>query len=282
MRRCKMSKIVLVERTNLLKLRLEKILEKLGFSEITVYEGSILKFESFLNKVGEVSVFIIDFDQFADELNEYLSAIRDSSAECKSKIVVLTSKTDVSVMATLFTKHINEIVLKPFSDEIFIEKLSRLNSIESVNGLDVIGNMLKGGGTMLSWCKDYEIGVEEIDNEHKGIIEHFEKLYKLMKDGHGHEYYPELINFLENYIHTHFEHEEALQKKINYTDYEIHRGLHNDFKNQVEIFISEHKESTITNIDLVKINLFIKEWLLHHILVEDKKIGTFVISKTNK
>ena len=145
-----MSKIVLVERTNLLKLRLEKILEKLGFSEITVYEGSILKFESFLNKVGEVSVFIIDFDQFADELNEYLSAIRDSSAECKSKIVVLTSKTDVSVMATLFTKHINEIVLKPFSDEIFIEKLSRLNSIESVNGLDVIGNMLKGGGTMLS------------------------------------------------------------------------------------------------------------------------------------
>ncbi len=51
--------------------------------------------------------------------------------------------------------------------------------------------------TSFSWQSDFEIGIEEIDREHKTIIDSYEKLYLFMKSGRGHEYYNEMIEFLE-------------------------------------------------------------------------------------
>lgn len=133
---------------------------------------------------------------------------------------------------------------------------------------------------MLTWCKEYEIGVENIDNEHKDIIENFEKLYNLMSQGHGHEFFHELASFLENYVNVHFEHEEILQKELNYPEHEAHKKLHDDFKEHVSKIILQHTEHGITNNELIKLNLFIKDWIINHILVEDKKLGRFINGET--
>lgn len=72
----------------------------------------------------------------------------------------------------------------------------------------------QGLNQLLQWNDDYAIGVQEIDDEHRSIIERYSILYELMKDGHGHEYYGELILFLNDYVNDHFNHEEQLQKKL--------------------------------------------------------------------
>lgn len=132
---------------------------------------------------------------------------------------------------------------------------------------------------MLTWCKDYEIGVEQIDQEHKDLIDHFEKLYTLMREGHGHEYFKELVYFLENYVQVHLEHEESFQREIAYVNLEAHTKLHDFFREKVERVKQLHPDYKISNEELIKLNLFIKDWLSHHILVEDKKIGDFVLKK---
>ena len=40
------------------------------------------------------------------------------------------------------------------------------------------------------------------------------------------------VKFLKNHSFVHFEHEEAYMKSIDYKDYEIHKRLHDDFRDK--------------------------------------------------
>lgn len=130
------------------------------------------------------------------------------------------------------------------------------------------------------WEKSFEIGVKAIDDEHKAIIDEFSKLYDGMKVGKGHEMYHEVISFLDNYVHTHLIHEELFQQSINYPDYEIHKAKHDEFK----LMIQELKDQNIkevTNEELLRVNILMKNWLVNHILNMDMKIGDFLKEKNS-
>lgn len=129
---------------------------------------------------------------------------------------------------------------------------------------------------LLVWNVQFEIGVPEVDREHQGILEQFAILYSLMVEGKGHLFYPKFLTFLKEYVEIHFSHEEALQKKINYPYYKKHALAHVQFKNQVLELLEQQSHKEITNKDLILLNLFVKKWLIHHILVEDKKIKQFL------
>lgn len=132
---------------------------------------------------------------------------------------------------------------------------------------------------MIGWSKDYEIGINIIDEEHKEIIEEFEKLYSLMREGKGHNFYNELIAFLERYINDHFEHEEAFQDSIDYPKKEEHYQKHLEFKQKVEDLKAKYNKEMATNYELIQVNLMVKDWLLQHILVEDMKLGEYYKEK---
>ncbi len=127
-----------------------------------------------------------------------------------------------------------------------------------------------------TWRKDYTIGIEQIDKEHKLIIDHFDKLYELMKDGKGHEYYDELLTFLVSYIDTHLSNEEKYHEEINYPEKKEHLALHRVFTDKIRSIIEAKDEGNVTDGDLININLFIKKWWIHHILVEDMKVANYI------
>ncbi|NTV90641.1 MAG: hemerythrin family protein, partial [Clostridiales bacterium] len=128
----------------------------------------------------------------------------------------------------------------------------------------------------LIWNREFMIGVELIDREHKEIITRYSELYLAMKSGSGHENYNELLAFLSNYVHNHFMHEESLQQEIQYEHFEEHKALHREFTSKVDNLISSRKDTPVSSSDLIMINLIIKDWLLHHILIEDQRIGNFI------
>jgi len=130
----------------------------------------------------------------------------------------------------------------------------------------------------IEWSELLAIGVDEIDEEHKAIIEKFDDLYQKMRQGKGHEMYDEIIGFLDDYINTHLEHEEAYQREIKYPDYESHKAKHDEFRKIVqEIKDDDHDE--ITHKDLLEVNQLMKNWLLNHIMEVDAAIGKFVKEK---
>jgi len=127
----------------------------------------------------------------------------------------------------------------------------------------------------IEWKKDLEIGVEEIDVEHRTIIETFQKLYEKMRIGEGHELYDEIISFLDGYVDNHLVNEENYQEKIGYDDRASHKAKHDEFRHILKE-LKEDKLESVSNQELIKINQVMKDWLLHHILEVDMKIGEFV------
>jgi hemerythrin len=129
--------------------------------------------------------------------------------------------------------------------------------------------------TQMLWNKDYLIDVDEIDQEHAQIVDKYNELYILMREGKGHEYYAELLAFLKSYVHEHFAHEEQLHKKHNYPLIHEHKKIHEGFKATLTK-IYENSSEKASNRELIRISLFIKQWLIHHILIEDKKFGDHI------
>lgn len=129
---------------------------------------------------------------------------------------------------------------------------------------------------MLKWTEDYKIEVDIIDDEHKQIIDEFEQLYEIMKLGEGHQLYSQIVDFLENYVEKHFDHEESYQKEIQYPFIDEHIEFHKKFRARISQLKLNFKGNKASNKELIELNLIIKDWLINHILSEDKKIADYI------
>lgn len=275
-----MGRLVITEDIEVLKLRLEKALEDNGIKEFETMTNQQVRTVRSNIVFKDALLVIIDLDNQDLDLKVTVESIREHSYHKNIPIMVLSDNSNLTTLNKAIALGCTDFILKPFTNDTFIRKvvlnLAKKDLTQVENENEIRSQHEEEGIHMLKWNTDFEIGVQSIDDDHKNIIEHFEKLYLLMKSGQGHAYYPEFLSFLEEYVDTHFEREEALQREIEYDAYEEHIQLHKEFKMKVKELIRLHGSEVATNIDLIKINLFIKDWLIHHILLADYKIGLFI------
>jgi len=133
-----------------------------------------------------------------------------------------------------------------------------------------------------NWISDYSVHVDEIDNQHKELINRVDKLLEACNQGAGKTVLPEILDFLGNYVVEHFSTEERLMQQYNYPDYSMHKQEHENFIKSY----SELKKYLETNgtgvLSIVKTNRIVVEWLKNHILGTDKKLGAYINQKTNE
>lgn len=271
-----MAKIIFVEDTNILKLRLELLIRNNGLADFEAISTSTLA--SNYKKIN-ADLYIIDLDY---KKNGGVDLINKIKAIDNKPIIALSSKTDISHLKQAIVSGCNDFIIKPFDDKALAYKIKKLigleqNSTYSPN--QYRPETIETGSeskTVIFWDKQFEIDVKEIDADHKSIIMSYQKLYSLMKEGKGHHYYKELVEFLQNYINTHFAREEVLHKRYDYTLKDEHHQIHIEFVASINKLIEKGTSESVTNIDIIKMNLFIKQWLIHHILVEDLKFGAFL------
>ncbi|MDA3845911.1 MAG: bacteriohemerythrin [Vallitaleaceae bacterium] len=276
-----MNKIAIFEDTNILKMRIVNILMDHGYSEIDYIKSTLINMKTSRYVIEDVRLLIIDLDNYSSDPIAYIAGFRAVEEQYHIPIIALSKSSDISDLKKALVAGCTDFILKPFTDDTLLMKAQRsLGALpEGGSSLDQYrssSDVLSEDEGLLVWIKDYEIGVEEIDQEHKEIIQEFEKLYQLMKEGLGHEYYNELIDYLTNYVNWHFDHEEELQKSISYPHQEEHHRIHEELKSSILTIAKEHKDKVITNADLIKINIFLKNWLIHHILMEDRKIAEYI------
>jgi hemerythrin len=131
----------------------------------------------------------------------------------------------------------------------------------------------------MKWTDDLSVGVELIDTQHKALIDAVNELFNACSKGLGRKKISETLEFLQNYVVTHFSDEEAVQRKSGYPEYANHKKLHAEFIKSVTTY-SQRLETDGPSISLVAdFNSFVTNWLIYHISREDKKIGQFINSK---
>jgi hemerythrin len=130
----------------------------------------------------------------------------------------------------------------------------------------------------IEWRESLSVGVEEIDNQHKQLLIHFDKLLKACESGQGLEELKKLLGFLDEYVIKHFKDEESIQRLRNYPEYAEHKKEHESF---VEKLVNLKQEISVEGVALhhvMETNNLLLKWLVHHISNVDGKLGAYLKS----
>jgi hemerythrin len=121
---------------------------------------------------------------------------------------------------------------------------------------------------LLNWQESYSVNVREIDLQHQCFVEIINKLYSAFIDKKLDEEILPIIRELEDYAAMHFRTEESYFTKFNYPSMTEHVAEHHAFIQQIQAFEIDFKANSKGL--LVKMMIFLKDWLTNHIAVSDQ------------
>lgn len=129
---------------------------------------------------------------------------------------------------------------------------------------------------LFQWSDSYSVGVQEIDEQHKELVDLLNQLHTAIMEKHGSEASRRILDELADYTKTHFMVEESLMRISNYPDFETHKQIHEDLIGQV-VSLQQKLDDGQTKISFELLH-FLKVWLMNHINEADKRFGSYFAS----
>ena len=131
---------------------------------------------------------------------------------------------------------------------------------------------------VVEWQPSYSIGMKLVDDQHQVLINLTNKLFaNCMEDQKkSRAAFLQTIREAVEYVGYHFSTEEKIMERVKYPDYAIHKEQHADFVREVLTKVDEFNagkpRAALTFV------YFLRNWVLQHIAVSDKKMGNFVLA----
>ena len=129
--------------------------------------------------------------------------------------------------------------------------------------------------SLISWDDTLSVGFDEIDAQHKDWIRIVNDLHDVLDSGDAQQLSgitEKSLAAMVDYAHYHFEFEEQFMEKIGTPGWEKHKQMHARFTEYLlKIQDDTRKGFQPLNTQLMSI---LRNWLIEHILTEDKKIGS--------
>ena len=124
------------------------------------------------------------------------------------------------------------------------------------------------------WRDAYNIGVDQIDTEHKRLFHIINKLFRLKEEKKNHQWAcQEGIKFFRGHALKHFEDEEMYMESIGYEGLARHKEIHRGFREDMLTALEQELERTGYAQDAVEHFLGVcAGWLIGHTLTEDQSI----------
>ena len=130
---------------------------------------------------------------------------------------------------------------------------------------------------IVTWIDEYNINVEEIDLQHKRLLELVNNLHASVEACIDKETLKEMLVQLVDFTREHFETEEKLMKEHDYPEFKKHHKEHKillKHMNELVRMVSKGKSPTFySDYDVST------DWALLHISEQDKQMGEFLNSK---
>lgn len=126
--------------------------------------------------------------------------------------------------------------------------------------------------SLFTWSSAYSINNEELDRHHEMLFEIFNKLYDSSENPTASATLHTIVAELDDYSKYHFRAEEQYLRDIGYHDIASQMLSHNYFTARlIDLKVGRAHGTADTFRELI---LFLGNWLIHHILEEDKQITT--------
>ena len=130
---------------------------------------------------------------------------------------------------------------------------------------------------VIEWSDSYLLGIKQIDEHHRHLLTLLNNTYDVFVSEGQKVEVEKVIGELVNYATYHFAAEELLMSQHNYCQAKEHLKEHDDFIEQIKAHQQEFQDGRIAlSLGLI---VFLKDWLLEHILESDKVFADFVRPK---
>ncbi|MDR1586735.1 MAG: bacteriohemerythrin [Treponema sp.] len=122
------------------------------------------------------------------------------------------------------------------------------------------------------WKQEYSVEVEEIDNQHKELLNIVNSLLScyLGNKTKGKEFFIKIINGAFEHIKFHFATEENIMQETHYPNYAEHKAEHDNMVGNLTVLINDTVSGKI-EFDVLAFALNLKDWFLNHIPEHDIK-----------
>lgn len=129
----------------------------------------------------------------------------------------------------------------------------------------------------LEWTHDNEVGVEEVDKQHRHLFDLLNRLHESVVQGKEQSELHSILDEMIDYTVYHFKTEEDLFLAHDYPGYQEHKDVHDDLtRTAVELQEKLRDGSAVLSFELLE---FLNGWLMEHTLGLDKAMGPFLNDK---
>lgn len=131
-------------------------------------------------------------------------------------------------------------------------------------------------GHQLVWNDQYNIGIKSIDKEHEKLFHILNRLFESgQQEKKSRWVCREAVKYFKDHALQHFRNEEDYMISVHYTGYNMHKRIHDNFRERM--LPALERELELTNYSAHAVDHFLSVcagWLIGHTLSEDQAIGT--------
>ena len=221
-----------------------------------------------------------NINRVADGTNEMNNAVKEAAIAVDE---VTKSITKSASLTNDVTQAINEVSVD--SDKMqndsgvlyarTMEVSSRSDDLQSLMKIFKLPKNVKidkKQKKLFKFSNSFSVNVDDMDNEHKGIFNYINQIHKAIVENDSNQKILNILKDLDDWTINHFDHEEKLMQSINYDGLALQKKLHTELLNKLKENINKLESGE--EIDLIKLMVFLKNWLVNHIMGIDKKYST--------
>jgi hemerythrin-like metal-binding protein len=133
--------------------------------------------------------------------------------------------------------------------------------------------------TSSRWRPALEVGVKEIDQQHKTLVAHTTVLQDAISGRKPKDEVAGLLADLVDLVSSHFAWEERLMESLGYVGYAGHQAAHGILLEQIRGLHQEFLSGDVS--PSAGVALFIQVWVEHHIAGRDKPFAEFILKSND-
>jgi len=126
---------------------------------------------------------------------------------------------------------------------------------------------------LYKWDEKYELGIEEVDDQHRTIFELANALRAAGANPGNTDLVESALFEMRSYVDDHFKDEEAIMCSLESPALEEHCRIHAEMVDKVEGLAEAFETGEVRASDL---HVLIVSWLINHIAKEHMKLAHFV------
>ena len=123
---------------------------------------------------------------------------------------------------------------------------------------------------LLEWKDEYSTGIDDVDQEHKDLIDVINRLHDLLLADDARLTVPAFFDRLLAGVAAHFALEERIMDESGYPDREAHREAHERLLDEIRDLVEAFAHAD--EVDSVDLAMRLEPWFSHHFATHDLRL----------